>query len=339
MAKEISKKIISRLKKNLNFLRGGRDRIVTSIFRKILKIKNFQADQGIILCSEPRGGSTWLMEIFAKIPGSIINWEPLHADNGVVPKEFRWGKMPNIPEDDSTGEYIQLMDDILSMRKISTWTIRFCSFTSLIRGRQVITKFVRANRLLPWMTNHFNFRYKPVYLLRHPIPVCISKIKNFQQGARLKPFQVPDCINNDIYKKHFEYLNSMETLLQRQIAVWCIRNAGIINHPSAGKKWVVAYYEDLVSDPENEIPKLFTKLNLDVPKKLGQFHKASKSNYLNDFKEDSAEQLSKWKKEVNANEISKIEAIFNYFAIKIYSAYNVYPLKEEHSKLHTSETL
>src|SRR4051812_49421745 len=198
MRKEISEKIIYRLKKTLNYWRRQRDGIIVSIFKKIIKIKNFQAEQGIIICSEPRGGSTWLMEIFAKLPGSIINWEPLHAENGVVPKEFRWGRMPNIPDNDNTEEYIQLMDDILSMRKISPWTISFCSFQKLLKSKQIITKFVRANRLIPWMTNHFNFRYKPIYLLRHPIPVCISQIKNFQPEARLQPFQAPDCINNDV---------------------------------------------------------------------------------------------------------------------------------------------
>jgi Sulfotransferase family len=317
-------------------LKLWRNRIVVSIFRKILKTKKNRADEGIILCSEPRGGSTWLMEIFAKIPGSIINWEPLDADSGVVPKEFKWGEMPNIPENDNTEEYAQLMNHILTMKKISTWTLKFCSFNSLIMGKQVITKCVRANQLIPWMINHFNFRYKPVYLLRHPIPVCISQIKNFLPGARLEPFQVPDWINNDAYKKHSGYLNSMETLLQRQIALWCLRNSGIINHPHAGEKWIVVYYEDLVSDPENEVSKLFKKLSLDTPKKLGQFRKPSKSTNLNDFKEEPMEQLSKWKEDVNADELAKIEHIFNYFEIKIYSAYNIYPLKAGHSKLITN---
>src|SRR5690242_1804363 len=98
MPKLISEKIIFRLKKILNYWRRQRDGIIISIFKKIIKIKNFQAEQGIILCSEPRGGSTWLMEIFTKIRGTLINWEPLHVENGVVPKEFRWGRMPNIPE-------------------------------------------------------------------------------------------------------------------------------------------------------------------------------------------------------------------------------------------------
>jgi hypothetical protein len=46
--------------------------------------------------------------------------------------------------------------------------------------------------------------------------------------------------------------------------------------------------------------------------------------------------LSKWKKEVNADELAKIEHIFNYFEIKIYSAYNICPLKAGHSKLITN---
>ena len=267
-------------------LKFWRNRIVFSVKKKILKTKKFRADDGIILCSEPRGGSTWLMEIFANIPDTIINWEPLDVDFGVVPKKFKWGETPNIPENDNTREYIQLMNRILTMTVMSNWTIKFCSFNSLITGKQLITKCVRANRLLPWMTNNFNFSYKPVYLLRHPIPVCISQIKNFLPGAHLEPFEVPDWINNDAYKKHFDYLNSMETLLQRQIALWCLRNSAIINHARAGEKWIVVYYEDLVLDPEKEVSKLFKQLNLDVPKKMGQFRKPSKSTNLNDFKKN-----------------------------------------------------
>ena len=65
-------------------------------FKIILSSKNFNVENSIIIFSEARGGSTWLMEILSTIPKTAINWEPLHVKNGVVPKKLNWGWRPYI---------------------------------------------------------------------------------------------------------------------------------------------------------------------------------------------------------------------------------------------------
>ena len=52
----------------------------------IWKSKRFQLQESIIICSETRGGSTWLISILSNIPNTCINWEPLHEKRGVSPK-------------------------------------------------------------------------------------------------------------------------------------------------------------------------------------------------------------------------------------------------------------
>ena len=71
-------------------------------FRKYLFdffVRNkFKAEEGIVIFSEARGGSTWLMEILNNIPNTVVDWEPLHVNNGVVPVDFRWVGTPIYPK-------------------------------------------------------------------------------------------------------------------------------------------------------------------------------------------------------------------------------------------------
>ena len=44
----------------------------------ILSAKGFCAEDALVLTGDPRGGTTWLMEILCAWPGTALNWEPLH---------------------------------------------------------------------------------------------------------------------------------------------------------------------------------------------------------------------------------------------------------------------
>ena len=69
----------------------------THLFKVFIRFKNFKTKDSIIISSETRGGSTWLMEMLNTSPHTIINWEPLHELKGVIPKHYKWGERPFIP--------------------------------------------------------------------------------------------------------------------------------------------------------------------------------------------------------------------------------------------------
>lgn len=319
---------------------------VKSLVRKkiiyfVLGLKKYTLKNAIILTSEPRSGSTWLMEVLSSLLGCPVIWEPLHAKKGVVPEHYKLGERPLIRVADNSESFKRLFEDMVTFKRFNSWTIQYISFKSLLNRKYVVTKFVRANSLLPWFTSRLNLEHRPILLLRHPITTCSSQLKNLQRltGASLsEPYEEeqvyspPDCINNERYIAHQHYVNSLQTPLERQIALWCINNYEVFNHPDSDK-WITVYYERLVLHPENEFAVLFEKLNVSFTAQsleVGVFRKPSRTDYLKDYNQNPTIQLESFLKDFDDKYLQKIQDILDYFEIDNYSAFHAYPINIEY---------
>ncbi|PWI31506.1 hypothetical protein DI383_02225 [Flavobacteriaceae bacterium LYZ1037] len=308
------------------------------IIHLALLFKNYRMGNAILIFSEARGGSTWLMELLKNIPGVIINWEPLHVNKGVVPKAFKFGWRPYLPVDTKDGKYMSLFSNIFILKIYNKWTTRFIFWKDLKKSKHVLTKFVRANQSLPWVVNTFpKLNHKPIFLLRHPITTCVSRLKSFEgvssgSISKLKHdanFVEPDCINNERFILHKEYINNLKTKLEVEIAIWCINNANIIVHKDRNK-WLTVYYEDLVLYPMKTIQTTLKGINIKFEEGYFEninFSKPSISNYQKDFKPDPVTQLEYFFNIIKQNELQRIQDIFDYFELKAYSAFSAYPIK------------
>lgn len=302
-----------------------------NVLSVVLSFKKFNTENGIIILSEARGGSTWLMEILGNIPNTIFNWEPLHPEKGVVPKKFRWGNRPYLPENDSNPEYKKLMHEILCMKKHSGWTLERNSFSRAIKSETVITKFVRANLLLPWMLQNFRLNSKPIFLLRHPIDTCISHINAFGEMEQIKNKRdIPGWINNERFFQHFDLLKKPISQLEYRIAFWCLNNAWVIQKNFLNK-CIIVYYEDLVMHPEEERKRILIELKRNEMSEKAMYsvnlRKASSTNFKNELKTNPEEQLIKNIKNLNSSTKEKIQKIFDHFNFTVYNAFSPFPDK------------
>lgn len=303
-----------------------------------LKFKRYNLEDAILIFSEARGGSSWLMELLKNKDGVIINWEPLHVNKGVVPKVFKLGWRPYIPADNTDARYISLFNNIVCFKFFNVWTTRFVSWQDFKNSKHVLTKFVRANPSLPWVVNTFsNLKFLPIFLLRHPITVCISRLKTFDKitSKEIKSlkndasFSVPDCINNDRFIEYQEFVNSLNSQFEVEIAIWCINNANIISHTDQDK-WYTVYYEDLVLHPKQTFQALLAGTNIEMPIELIEnidYRKQSFSNFHGDLKSNPIDQLESFLNYFSKDELQSIQEIFDYFNLKVYSAFNAYPIK------------
>ena len=269
------------------------------------------------------------MEMLDEIPNSIINWEPLHVDKGVIPKRFAWGWRPYIPEDDQTIEYLNLVEGILNFSRNSPWTTLYCDPMSILYAKYVITKFVRANLLVPWMLNNFSFKHKPIFLARHPIPVCLSQMRAFDTNNSNKPFMVPDCVNNQRYRDNLSYINGLSSDLERKVAIWCVDNLLTINKFRNSDKLIWVYYENLVMEPEKEMRRIFRELGLQAAEEIVKgivFEKPSKADFNKDFRVGKKDQIKKYLKHVDQAILSDIQKIFDHYGLNLYEAENPYPI-------------
>ncbi len=293
-----------------------------------LKLKKYDLRNGIIICSEPRSGSSWLMELLNNIPKTIVNWEPFHQSKGLVPNNWSWGRRPHIPENEKSNMSRKLIKRILSLSIYNHWTLSYTNYKVVFRATIVLTKFVRANALLPWILNNFNLNRRPILLLRNPLDSCYSSINAFNSEYDVA---IPKCINNQRYKDNYEYLKTLKDPVLIKIAFWCIDSQIIFNNDSVFSKLIVVFYEDMVLSPKEEFLRIIKELGLDIQlqdfiDKI-DFNKQSRSP-KGTLKEDPYTQLSKNYEKIDKDFENQVQSVYDHFGLKLYNAYSAYPNKE-----------
>ena len=161
----------------------------------------------LCLFCQPRGGSTWLAEIFLHIPNSVLIDEPLWRGKVTMPfskPDYYSRKVPQIsvlnffynqyiPEDVNWAEAQTLFENILSGRAASVGLYNEQNLKRLRKGDYYITKFCYANLLMPWLIDRFNFN--AILMTRHPCAVVASQLKYpAWKGINLEEFRaIDDC--------------------------------------------------------------------------------------------------------------------------------------------------
>jgi hypothetical protein len=181
--------------------------------------KAFDINDTIIISGAPRSGTTWLYEILANLPNYTGVYEPLLYD--WFPEAEKVGfnqRQYLIPTHDDIKKYNYL----LNVFRGKYFTIRpeyKLSFNYIYRrliSKKLLIKFVRANRLLPWMVNNYNVK-SFILLVRHPCSTIVSQIKSTYTGywnpsipnkkqilMELENYQIDENIDNLINSLRYE---------------------------------------------------------------------------------------------------------------------------------------
>lgn len=301
----------------------------------LLACKHFKVEDSLILCSEARGGSTWLMEILSHLPGSLVNWEPLHQEHGMIPPEFGWSKRPYLPKDFVSPAYKKTMEEILTYQRHSSWTFLRAGWTDACRARFVITKFVRAIPLLPWLLRQFDFRHPPILLLRHPVDTCLSMMKAFgtvrdNDGS----LRIPQRIQAR-YTDEQPFLERLSDPLEHRVAIWCLDNLPTLNDELVQQKTVWVYYEDIVLQPEATIERLLRATGFEADSRAvlekAAFRRPSPTDFEQQLRKTPEEQLWKNLNRLSEMEKDRIQRIFDRYGLSRYNAYTPFPIDQRSS--------
>ncbi len=299
-------------------------------FKLLLQFKSFKTEESILIFSEARGGSTWLMEMLNQALDTAICWEPLHVNNGLIPDRFRLGWRPFLKTDKKNNELNTLFEKILSYKVSNKWSGRYLNIRSILSGEYVLVKFVRANLLLPYFLKIFRFKHQPILLIRHPVDTCVSQIKAFDFDYDTYVKRNKDVLNNERHLANFEYISKLESKLEQKIAIWCINNCPLLNNIEEIDNVFKIYYHELLLDPESVLTEYFTQnkflKGIEHLNKI-EYRKASKTDFNKELGTDVNKQLNKNLKMLNVDEKEKIQAIFDYFDFKLFNAFEAYPTK------------
>jgi hypothetical protein len=332
---------------------------VTKIIQRLDKIifnsKKFDIKDTIVITGTPRSGTTWLMEILGVIPGYIFLFEPLNPIYFPESIEVGFQSRKYLPPDldwQEGEEYLRkiftgrLQSDTSWLEKGDYTEKNFNSLVSSfldqlkpeklmhqLLGDKLIVKFVRLNRLLPWVAKRFQLR-SMIFIIRHPCAVVASR---FKPGYRLptgisKYVKVSFPTRDDILNEASEIkglsqglldgLKSIKAQEELLAASWCLDNYIPLSYPKP-YPWIVVTYEKLMKEGEKEINRIFDEIKeKNVPRSAFQHLKipsivTHKSEH--EIVTNADEQLSKWKKSLSEKQIENILRIVSDFGLDFYT--------------------
>ena len=282
------------------------------------KFKSFDPATAISLFCDPRGGSTWLAETLSAIPKSFIIDEPLHLNNveGFKNLNFYWRQY--IPEKAQWPQARKVFEDILMGEILNRGLCSRNKAIKLIQAQQLILKIIRGKALLPWYVKQFDFKYKPVMLVRHPFAIAASLLDHSSWGYEFKKFEIPVGPYNEFYKAHADFLYALQTKEEQLTALWCITNNTVLRHPENDHSWITLNYENLVLEPVKHFEMIFEKWNLATPDELSSRILIPSSTTVGKQIIQPKRLLSDWKNKLDEAQINQLQKVLDYFGVDYY---------------------
>lgn len=314
------------------------DRII--LFRYIFpfikknKAREISPQNTLCLFCQPRGGSTWLAEIFLHISNSILIDEPLWRGIVNVPfkkPEYHTRKVPKIsdlnfffnqyiPDDANWPEAIEAFEDIISGRTISIGLYHEGGMQKLKDGKFYITKFCYANLLLPWLADRFNFN--AILLTRHPCAVVASQLKYpVWRDMNVNEFSpIDDFPFNQIYRSALEKVGKIDSTEKYLALQWALGFKNTAMHQQNNKRWLTISYEGLLKNYSYEIERISKRFSFELDSLNIDASAPSKSTLPTSMKYlQAGQQLSSWKNELSNKQVSTIFKVLDKFEIDIYT--------------------
>lgn len=287
-------------------------------------------ERNIFLFSMPRSGTTWLMEMIASQPGFKVVNEPFNLRKEVVKENLgleTWESFflpENQPKVDRyIRNFITGNDTDLRFRRYAP----FSEFWRLRTSRIIFKILFLGEHNISWYTEQFNGQ--AVYLVRHPIPVSLSR----EVHPRLRSFL------DSPFRDHFshEELAYAQSIAQAgdpyacAVLDWCFQNVmALRNRP---KDMLLVTYEQMVLEPETVIQHLVQQFQFTRPDLMfNRLDKASGSTGKSDkesqavlkdrtkIKENKEWLIKKWKKKITPAQEAITFEILDAFGIDIYQS-------------------
>jgi len=192
-----------------------------------------------------------------------------------------------------------------------------------------LVKFIRANRLIPWIDHNFHLR-SIFLIIRHPCASIASQLRYrltgyHRLGRRFlldkkvilrEAQQIVELKENpDLYN----FLKRLDDKIEILAAIWALDYYVPFYHMK-GKNWYLVFYEKLLLDWENEIKKMFSHLNEIVPSKVEKYrYKPSVTTFEKKRVINVGYQLRKWKNFLTKRQINSILRVTHKFGFDFYT--------------------
>ena len=217
--------------------------------------------------STPRSGSTWLVEMLATQGRFKIVNEPFNLRKPFVRENLGlddWNALLELNNRPIIRSYLRTFidgnDTDLRYRRETPFSQFWHPFTD-----RVIFKILFAGENdVNWF--HSEFSSHIILLLRHPIPVALSR----ETLPRLRSFLATPYSDNfsSVQLRYAHDVIRAGDKLQIGVLDWCLKNAVPLRH--AERHWTVLSYEQMVLQPDTVVSYLASRYSLPRPERMSQ---------------------------------------------------------------------
>ena len=311
----------------ITFLKRNVDLLALKLHKK-----NISMQDTIIISGTPRGGTTWFMELIETLPEYKSIFEPFHKEWFPQVKQLSLSPRPYLEPNAENKPLKEYLKQVFTGQIISREPLFPLTPTAIYKrllATKILVKFIRANRLLPWIVNNFQVR-GTYFMIRHPCATIASQLETGVRGyftpkdvplpkeiVLREASQIPQIRENEWLMKKLYTIKTQEEVLA---AIWGLDNyvplSYLSEHPDA---WYTVVYEKLITDFDEEIKRIFDYINEEVPEKVYEkFKRPSKTTHDKSYL-GTPKQLLKWKNKLSERQIKNILKVAHWFGLDFYT--------------------
>jgi len=258
----------------------------------------------VFLAGSGRSGTTWLSEVINYEGRYRYVFEPFNPAR--VGAFARFGSKQYLRPEDTREAFLGPARLALSGGLRDPWTDRFN--TRLVARRRLV-KDIRANLLLGWM--RANFPGMPiVLLLRHPCAVVASRLALGWRDNLDETMAQEDLVKDFLLPVEAE-IKAAEADFERHLFLWCIDNYVPLRQFGPGEIHL-AFYEDLLESPEDELRSLFGFLGEDLGERA--YHRLARPSPLS-RRGAPPPSVDGWRSRVSVRQVERAREILGLFGL------------------------
>jgi hypothetical protein len=190
------------------------------------------------------------------------------------------------------------------------------SYIEVLSPDYRIIKEIRANLFLKWINNQFP-QVPQIFIIRHPCAVVLSRMSlNWDTDSDIEPFLAQPELVEDYLRGKMEVIQEADSPEEKHAVIWCISNLIPLRQFCKGELNVV-FYEDLVTQPEIEIPAIFRSLQLNFDDSLfSTLDTPSGTTVQTSAIVTGFSRVHDWQNKLNVNQIDKILSVVHRFGLE-----------------------
>jgi hypothetical protein len=258
----------------------------------------------VFLAGSGRSGTTWLSEVVNYKGEYRYVFEPFNPARVSAFGHFR--SKQYLRPDDAREAFLEPVRLALSGALRDPWTDRF---NATFVARRRLIKDIRANLLLGWM--RANFPGMPiVLLLRHPCAVVTSRLALGWKDNLGETMAQEDLVEDFLLPMEVE-IRAARDDFERHLFLWCIDNYVPLRQFARGEIHL-AFYEDLLDNPEGGLRSLFGFLGEDLDDRV--YARLGRPSLLS-RRDAPPPSVDGWRAHVDANQLERALEILALFGL------------------------